>query len=115
MMTLQMTAVTMRPVWLELLLRGLPLLGGPPSSLQEHRNVSPTLSIPVLPLQTGKLLKRNSTPLTMGRSLSCCQHNTVAYPKAVQHLHLHAEKIKVSVCRGGANTQDRVCHGNANE
>ena len=41
MMTLQMTAVTMSPVWLEPLLRGLPLLGGPPpSSLQARVNTS---------------------------------------------------------------------------
>ncbi len=44
MMTLQMTAVTMSPVWLEPLLRGLPLLGGPsPSSLQEGKHIRPRL------------------------------------------------------------------------
>ena len=38
MMMLQMTAVTMSPVWPELWLPGLPLLGGPsPSSLQSSK------------------------------------------------------------------------------
>lgn len=65
MMTLQMTAVTMSPVWLEPLLRGLPLLGGPPSSLQEDKYVSRVLIYLrfAATLQMRKILSATAHPL----------------------------------------------------